>query len=381
MNSFSIKVFKPNSTESVQHELPLDDNNSECTIHLRTPVGADGLHLVLLESNEPKLRLEMTTSEKEDVFIKIKLDEEGNPQIMGNLHDTFILPLAEHYSSNNKLISPPKPEQHIEIAIIIDATMRVFVEEKITENGVEERKLFAKLLIEQDKEPDQKRWAEYANKLTDFIEAISKDTKYKVAILAFGDQKQPHINAPELTPRYKLWPEKNERVLQPLNTQDIKNTLQNIEATSGGDFVDALADAMMACHQLHWHENSRKLVIMLGDSPGHSLIEPILKGGDLCARQADVDTAAMLLHDLGIEILSIYNAPSEEASEYFKNNTDKTKLLEYTKKQYQKLASYSELAFQISEFEPETAAKRFCNRDFSIGRGMMFGELVEEEQT
>ena len=37
-----------------------------------------------------------------------------------------------------------------------------------------------------------------------------------------------------------------------------------LEATSGGDFVDALADALIACIDLNWRNNARKLLVVFG---------------------------------------------------------------------------------------------------------------------
>jgi hypothetical protein len=364
MTSFSIKVFQADSI--VEQPLPLDENQSECTLSLRTPAGASGLHLLFLESGKPKLRMEMATHENEEVDIRIALDKEGNLQVLGT--ESFLLPEPEQYSPT-QLIPPPQPEQPLDIAIIVDATMRTFADETITENDVEKRRYVAKLLIDEDKQT----WEKHTETLSTFIETIAKDSK--IAILAFGDHKPPQISAPELKPRYHLWPEKNERFLQPFKPDQMRRTLGTIEATSGGDFVDALADALIACVDLNWRKNARKLVIVFGDSPGHSILNPAPRGGDLCARKVDVDTAAMHLHHLGIEILTIYNAPSEEAYNHFKG-TPGFELLSYTQKQYKQLASLSELAFQISDFDPVEAAKVFRDRTDSIGRGMVFGEFL-----
>lgn len=379
MTSFAIKAFHPNSTDVIEQPLALDENNPECTIRLRTPAGASGLHLLFLESGEPKLRMEMLTHENEEVDIQVMLDKQGNLHAWGTNEDSFLLTLSGRYYPD-KLIPPPKPEQSLDIAIIIDATMRVFIDETITENNKEKRRYVAKLLIEKDKQKEKPAWQTYTETLNAFIEAIVKDIKdYKIAILAFGDQKPPNISAPELLPDYHLWPEKTKRFLQPLTSKQIIRMLQSIEATSGGDFVDALADALVASVQLNWRKNARKLVIVVGDSPGHSILYPVPRGGDLCARKADVDTAAMHLHHLGIEIVTIYNAPSEEANDYFKTLPgSRFKLLPHTQEQYQRLASLPELAFQISEFDPAQAAEIFCNRTVSIGRGMVFGEFLDE---
>jgi hypothetical protein len=398
MTTFSIKVFQPDNTDIMEQPLPLDENNSECAIRLRTPAGASGLHLLFLESGEPKLRMEMATHENEEVDIRVTLDKQGKLHAWGTNEENFLLPLSGHYYPD-KLIPPPTSEQQLDISIIIDATMRVFADEKVTENGVEKRHYAAKLLIEknkqknkqtsetlseEDKQEDKPTWTTYTETLSAFIEAIVKDTKNcKITVLAFGDQKPPNINALGLVPRYHLWPEKKaERFLQPLKPEQITHILQSIEATSGGDFVDALADALIACVHLNWRRNTRKLVLVFGDSPGHSILHPVPRGGDLCARKADVDTAAMHLHQMGVEILTLYNAPSEEIVNYFKEVPGSGfKLLPHTQKQYQRLASLPELAFQVSDFDPVKAAEIFCNRTVSIGRGMVFGEFLDEQSS
>jgi hypothetical protein len=370
MMSFSIKIFQPDSTEITEQPLKLNKNQPECTIRLRTPAGASGLHLLILESGKPKLRMEIATHKDEEVNLMVVLDKEGNPHILEK--DGFILPISEHYSPV-QLIYLPNKIQQLDIVMIVDATMRIFADETITENNEEKRSYLAKLLIDADKPT----WETYIEKLSGFIENISKKKDYKISILSFGDYKQPQISAPELIPKYIIKPEEErERSLQLLEPKQIMRNLRSIEATSGGDFVDALADAMIACIDLNWRNDARKLLIIFGDSPGHSIMYPTPKGGDLCARQIDVDTVAMHLHQLGIEILTIYNAPSEEAYDYFKEvQGSGFELLDHTKKQYQQLASLPELAFQIANFDPIKAAKIFSNWMVPIGRGMVFGEI------
>ena len=377
---FSLKVIKPNSTDVVPQPLPLNEANKECTFSLRTFPGTSGLHLLFLREGSPYLRMEIPTNNRsgETIDVHVSLDEQNNLHVVcTHFEEKLILAKDEHYCPP-ALIHPCESGQPLDIAIVIDGTMQIyFQEKKVKEDKTEEYVLTGKLLLK-----EQEAWNTVIEKIAAFIEAISKEyPDCRTAVLAFGDQQPPNINADDLKPRYLLWPEReSDRLFMPLNLTQVKLSLQAIPATSGGDFVDALADAMNACCRLHWRPKARKLVMLFGDSPGHSIIEPVVRGGDVCARKIDVDTVAMHMYSLGIELMTIYYNDSKEIAYDYYRNVHRFKyasaLLNYTQKQYRELASLLEMAYLNSTFDAAKAVDQFCNRKVAIGRGAAFGELI-----
>lgn len=260
-------------------------------------------------------------------------------------------------------ISRPTDAVDIDISLVIDGTMRV--------------NLSQHLLGGND------ALADYAAKLNTFLGELSNSYgSARVSVMAFGDQPMPgnEVKADELQPSYDIYPERKEdRRFRPLNIDLVAQSVQAIPATSGGDFVDALADALFAASSLHWRPTARKLLVLTGDSPGHSTEFPLHPGGDICARERDVDVEAMRLHRQGVEILTVYYdpSPSEIGLEQLKGRG----LLEDTRRQYRRLASLPEMAFVASTFDPKKAAEVVLNRPPLIGRGSSYGILLEDGDT
>ena len=137
--------------------------------------------------------------------------------------------------------------------------------------------------------------------------------------------------------------------------------------------MDALADGLHACGELHWRPRSRKLVVLAGDSPGHSLETPVPSGGDAHARLHDVDREALRLHRAGIEILSLYTGPAATVSGDDPVTQRRRALLDHARDQYRRLASEPGLA--VEALDPEILARRLLGRTRPLGRGASYGCL------
>jgi hypothetical protein len=149
-----------------------------------------------------------------------------------------------------------------------------------------------------------------------------------------------------------------------------------VRPTPGGDFVDALADALYACARLRWRKG-RRLLVISGDSPGFSLLQPLTAGTDVCVRKRDVETQALELHRLGVEIVTIYHAAPSNAAVTPLGRS----LLAEAGAQYARIASLpEEMAFEASSFEPEEAANRVAAIGVPIGRGASLGEFVRVKE-
>ena len=116
-----------------------------------------------------------------------------------------------------------------------------------------------------------------------------------------------------------------------------------LRAADGGDFVDALADGLHRCRSLPWNSVARKMVVLVGDSPGYSVLDAA-RGGVALAdghlRQHDVYEEAVALHDLGVEIATIFHTPGAETLR--EQTTWAAELVDYSREQYRRLASLPE---------------------------------------
>ncbi len=166
--------------------------------------------------------------------------------------------------------------------------------------------------------------------------------------------------------------------LSPFSEEKLCAIMSGLESSSGGDFVDALADALARCVTLNWRRNARKLVVVIGDSPGHSLLKPAPKNADACYRVEDVETQLFELHQLGVEMVTLYHPLTQEVANHFrsiKRGYQPMEMAAYAQSQYQRIASQDERAFSADTFAPEEAAKKIADRSFPLARQYGFGVL------
>ncbi len=345
----------------VAADMPLHFAGAAAAAELRCLPGASGVHIVVRQANTVRLRAEIWAEPEEIVPLELALDEDENLHLSSRGHTIVHLPLESRYD-------PPAPIRPattaaLDVAIIVDGTVRSWPEKETAS---------VRLLEQKD------AWAAYVEKLVRFSETISEGVETRVALLAFGDQEPPSVSAPDLKPRYRLYPAEENRVLQPLAAARLRDELLLVPPTPGADFVDATADALAACTRLHWRA-TRRLVLLTGDSPGASLLHPPPQGADLGVRTLDVDTQALQLHRLGVEIMTIYHAPPRNSGVF--DIGFQRELLLHARDQFERLASLRWFHFDEASFDPDLAATRFRETPNAIGRGATLGELVTAAAT
>ncbi|MFO1429793.1 MAG: hypothetical protein U1F76_06590 [Candidatus Competibacteraceae bacterium] len=365
MDTIEIIAFPANEGELKSQPLPLPGAGSRCTVELRNLPGASHIHLLLMADGAVKFRAEIPAQARECVQVEIGLDENGTLQVQCPGRSTVLLPENPLLPPLDRPIYMSGSKESVELAIVIDGTSRIF-------SRGQEGAFTSSLLL-----ADKERWTAQVEKLCRFIETLSQYCKEcRIAVLAFGDQPIPNVTAPDLQARYRIYPpEPEKRLLQLLTLQQIKSQLFSIPATSGGDFVDALADALAACNELYWSPDARKLVLISGDSPGFSILQPIPKGGDACVRENDVDTQTLRLHRRGVELLTVYHDPDPDFLDSLIE--PQREFQKYAQEQYTRLASLPEMAFVASQFDGLVEAEAFRHLSGYIGRGGTYGELVE----
>lgn len=367
MDPIYLTAFPEKSDKLKEHRLPLQEAGSRCSILLRNLPGASHIHVLLSVGNTKKFRAEIPADNNETVWVDVELDAAGSLQVQSPGRNLMLLRLTPGLPPTMPIYLDGSCES-LDLAIVIDGSSRIYSGNPANATGLS-------LLL-----ANKERWGAHVDKLCRFIEAISQNCKTcRIVILAFGDQAIVDLTTPDLGPVYQLYPRdiSNQR-LQPLSLQPIQTQLLTIPPTSGGDFVDALADALAACNRLNWQpRGARKLVLISGDSPGHSILYPAPKGADACIRENDVDTQALRLHRQNVELLSIYHDP--EMDFWNSQLEPQRELLQYAQEQYRRLASLPELALVASQFDGAAAAETWWSLRGFIGRGGTFGELLQIE--
>ena len=354
--AFRLRFWNADDGEVAEVPLRVSEPGTTETVNLRCLPGASAVHVVLSDAQGIRLRAEVSADPGEAVPLRVELDEQGAPHVWSRERNILLF----RVDSRNDPVPPIQPmaaTAALDLAIVIDATVRSWVAKDAPAPSPQ--------LLDH-----KERWCAHVEALLDFATRIAAQRHARASMLAFGDQRQPAVTANDLRPRWPLFPDEDERVLQPFDVERLRGKLLAVPATSGGDFVDALADALAACVRLRWRDDARKLVVVSGDSPGASLLHPLPKGADFCVRRLDVDTQLLDLHRLGVEVVTIYHAPPSHLVALNRELLDGTKL------QYLRLASLPELAFEATTFDAGVAAERVISIHGPIARGAAFGELV-----
>lgn len=362
MERFSLRVVAPPETEIGAVPLPLEESGPSCSIHLRCLPGASAIHLAFLDDQgSVVLRAEVDAAGGETVPVQVSLGADGDVRVWSQGRRVLtLLPNAQYEPP--PLIPAAAPGMPLDLVFVIDGTAHRF--------GIENDEPVSELLLGR-----REIWQEKVEQLSRLAEGLVEGAaESRFAVLAFGDEELLDIETKELRPRYLLDPPEQKRRFARWNPARCRETLSAIAPTPGGDFVDALADALHACRRLPWRERARRIVMICGDSPGHSVLHPLCRGADLHVRRLDVDIEAEHLHRAGVEIATLYLDPPEDFA--LRGVAYQRELLDGAREQYARLASLPSMAFEISRFDPEAAAREIRDREGLLGRRAAPGELV-----
>lgn len=340
-----------------------DDGAYHC--QLRALPGASWLHFVLADGEMRLFCCEIAVDGSETVAISLRPDAAGWRIDVGN-RDLLVLPARTPL--------PPLPipipvtdrddaQASTQAVIVLDGTLRRF------RKGPDALWSSTPLLGDKD------AWPPIAKVLTGLMDALAaRDLHLRWSILAFGDQEIPGVGAAGLRPEYRLrYPHAGPRIkLQPYNSAALRDALDDLarHPSPGGDFVDALADALFACRSLDWRPGP-KLVVVVGDSPGYSILHPLDPVGNACARCLDVDSEALALHELGVELATIYLPPPAEALEAMEPRA--RRLVADAERQYWRLASSASHAAGLDGLDPAQWVEQLLGREFALARGACLG--------
>jgi hypothetical protein len=356
-----------------QVAIPRAANNGAYCCTLRCMPGADAVHIPISDAHGVCFRCEIPASPGTLVDLSLTPDADHgwivastppHPRVLPAKADDPLPVIPAVLGRSQGLSVGPAPRW--EVVLVIDGTARWFEPEA---PEVLER---SGLLLEHPQ-----LWGAARTKLVGLLQALADgpdDASIQFSVLAFGDHPIPGVEARQLRPDYDLSIPGEELRWWPFESARAEAMLGGIKATPGGDFVDALADALARCRGL-WSAGTgaRKLLVLFGDSPGHSVVHPV-SGGDAQVRHADVDLEAAQLHVQGVEIVTLYHRPP--AALELPATGKQRALLKAAAMQYDRLASVRDYALDFADLEPDAVAKQLRDRPFPIGRGASYGLIL-----
>lgn len=362
--SFTIEcIVDPASGRVVDHPLALSEEG-DCELWLDSPPGANAVEVAIKQDGTLQALAEIATLPDEPVALRLRLLQDGRWRI-GSERSVRTLPL-EGRSTSTLLRRPPGDQ--LQLFFLIDATARRTVAEGDRFNVVP-------LLSQAQSAP----WDDCVAALCSFAGAlVGEYPNWRFSTLAYGDTSDDLENVTrELRPRWAVYPERQEeRRPSPGDLEELDRRLSSIPPSPGGDFVDALAEGMEACADAAMRDQSRKILVIFGDSPGHEVSSEVPPFADAQLRSCDVDEQAARLFDLGFEIVTIYNDRGDTDPQGLAFKTrDWAKYLGFARRQFARLASIPAWAFERSRFQPEEAARRLLERPAALGRGACPGIL------
>ncbi len=362
--SFTIEcIVDPASGRVVDHPLPLNEQG-ECELWLDPVPGARDVEVAIKSDGVLQALAEIATRPEEPVALRLRLLESGRWQI-GSDHPVRTMPLD---GRPNAPLRRRREGDELQLFFLIDATAR-----RVAVEG--ERTTMVPLLSPARSAP----WDDCVAALCSFAGVLaSRYPNWRSATLAYGDTSDDLAEvAAELRPRWAVYPERQEeRRPRPGDLEELDRRLTSIPPSPGGDFVDALAEGMQACADAAMRDQSRKVLVIFGDSPGHEVSGDVPRFADAQLRSCDVDEEATRLFELGFEVVTIYNDRGDVDPQGLAFQTkDWNEYLSFARRQMARLASLPGWAFERSRFQPEEAARRVLERPAVIGRGACPGVL------
>lgn len=351
-----------NENSDIEAYSILLDENTQKSIELLSVNGSSGVHLCMKSDDEIIRQVQISTHV--DEIVKIKFENTADNFKSSNAN-RIELPPDNLYQVDQNAFCPIDSTQ-LDVLFIIDATIQSSslgnIEIKDDDTG---------FLLDNTDFTEQ-----LSEKLDSFLHAVNdqySDIHY--SILSFADVTTEGIRSRDLKPSYVLQPNKlAERFLHSWNEEKLKDDVKHLQTSSGCDYIDALAEALNAVADYNWRHNARKLIYIIGDSPGFSILNPppVIGGmqANTAIRHFDIESEAMELHRNKIEIMSVYINDDEELE---RSIVPIDKLRLYTKKQYQGLASLKEYAHTWATWQPEKMASYFKQQAQQlIGRGFCY---------
>ncbi len=351
---------------SVQ-QLPLSfDERGSCSVHLELAPGASAVQVAAREGDEVAAAIEIAAQPGEQVTIEFRRDSQGTIRPM--VRNLRVLVLPSEKPAQPLILVPPSGAE-LDLAILVDGTCLQPAGNPAT---TLEYLLSPPMALE---------WESQIAQLAEFVSIVSAQyPQIRITALAFGDEPMEDLANELLMPAYLVYPPPHERAFVPAlphQAADAASTqLRKLQFTSGGDFIDALADGLRACGELPWRQKSRRLVLLFGQSPGYSILERSEELASLIPRSLCIEEEVASLHQKRIELVTIFHHPWKPDELY---RVSKPQFVQYSRRQYQRLASLPHwAAMSGSETDIRVLARQWLSPPASLARGPSPGLAVEK---
>lgn len=362
-SALSLRVY--DEADGELRDLPLEiEGPGSYELHLAALPGASALHLELSREGAVGHRFEVAAGAGEVVPVHLDWTADGRIGLRSPGREVLELPPDARYAPPPPIRAPRGGGAGLDLVLLVDATTRIWVE--ATQEQKKRGELGKpRLLLGQ---PDF--WRPRVDLLVSIAEGLAASADLAIGIVAFGDHEIPGVRAPELRPTYVLHPPSAAAARPvPFQPSALRAALESLPATSGGDFVDALAEGLARCADLPWRPGSRRVVLVMGDSPGYSLTSPAPAGANGRVRERTVEAEADRLHRQGVEIATLYQS-LPEVSRFAALDVPR-RLMEHAAGQYRTLASRPEMAWESGSIDPDGAVRSLLEAPGALARGAM----------
>ena len=376
--SMTLDVLEENTCRTRRHALQPDDGG-RLKVALRAAPGATALQLILRDAEgHIVLAAEAPVQTREIISPVFRTSDKRWSLDLGS-RMYVVLPPRE--PEGHLLLDAPG--QVTDVAILIDGTMLRDIEK---EGDRPPCSFLLQPVADGSGAPVPcESWRQAVSSLVQFCDQLEAGAGGSLwtQVLAFGDHEPPGIGAPDLRPSYLLKPNVEERVFKQFRPDELRTQLLSLDHSPGGDPLDALADALDEMTRLSWRQHARKCVVLLGQSPGYSILNPIPEGvgpemANCVARNACIEESVEKLHRSGILIVTIlHEIPKAlgmmppQARQWFA----------WARRQYQMLASLPSWSFVSPAWDPRSAAAHCLAVPTAVARGSAPGILLPETES
>jgi len=317
--------------ETVVHEAELKPGSAGQSFLVRPVPGTTALRIPILEGGECKAQFEIIPRGGVDwsdtVRFEVQLSPDGRLGLRAEGAQVLRL-AAEAPPPPPPILLGPAPKQ-CNILLLIDATCRMLAAAQRGHQG----------------------WSAHVQAITHLFSALSAAYPggIKVSVLAFGDAELSAVNGWRRA-THLLVPD-----FRPFDSAELDRCIAELAPLAGpaDDFVDALAESLRECSDAKWPATGRRLLVLSGDSPGHSILHPPPARADDHPRRFDVDHEAGVLCSAGVEIATLYHDEALASGALLPTARE---LARHAKEQYRRLASRPPFACLTSSWAPSAFA-------------------------
>jgi hypothetical protein len=342
--------------------LELRQDTTDHVVDLRPAEGASAIEILLRQDDATVYWGEVPC--EPDIPVRVRLFRAGDEWLAASPSNTvYRLDTAKH--RRRPLLSRADTDA-VDLVFLVDGTARDY--ERVPEQNKDGQRVSLPRLL-----PDSKAWKTIAGECSAMADVFAqRGAQVRWAVLAFGDHILPWVTTlGDLRPAYAVHPDESARRLSNDLTRLVPEGLMGLRGTSGCDFVDALADGLQAAGRFNWRTPARHLLVVIGDSPGYSVVPPPPPLANAQARSLDVYSEAARLHDQAVEIVTIFHdigaSPGQFAAQ------DPGPMLSYARQQYERLASARGYALLSSRFRGGELAENLWSARTPLAHGAFPG--------